>query len=87
MALEDEIKAAVASDKAIIGTKEVLKAIKEGRVKKVVMSSNTPESVMKDVSHYQKMAEIDVRTFGGTGKQLGVFCGKPFGISVMAIRK
>ena len=87
MALEDEIKAAVASDKAIMGTKEVLKAMKEGKVKKVVVSSNTPESIVKDVNHYQKMSKLEVGNFGGTGKQLGVFCGKPFGISVMAIKK
>jgi large subunit ribosomal protein L30e len=87
MTIEDEIKAAITADKVIIGTKEVVKAIKNGAVKKVVVASNMPEDVYKDIEHYNKVSKLDVNKFNGTGKQLGVFCGKPFSISVVAIKK
>lgn len=86
MTLEDEIKTAISSDNAIIGTKEVIKAAKTGNVKKVIVSKNVPESTMKDLEHYKKIVGIEVDRFNGTGKQLGITCGKPFGIAVMAIK-
>jgi len=87
MTIEDEIKAAITTKKIIIGTKEVVRAIKTGAVKKVVVASNMPENVSKDIEHYNKVSKLDVNKFNGTGKQLGVFCGKPFSISIVAIKK
>ncbi|MFQ6009676.1 MAG: 50S ribosomal protein L30e [Candidatus Aenigmatarchaeota archaeon] len=86
MAVEDEIKTAIANKKVIIGTKEVVKALKGGNVKKVIIASNVPGNTVRDLEHYQKVSGIEMEKFKGTGKQLGISCGKPFGIAVMAIR-
>jgi ribosomal protein L30E len=86
MALEDEIKSALAHGAVIIGTREVLRAVKAGQVKQVVLASNSPGSLSRDVNHYTKLGGVSVATFNGTGSQLGTFLGKPFGISVLAIK-
>jgi large subunit ribosomal protein L30e len=86
MAIEDEIKSALAKGTVIIGTRRVTKAVKAGEVKAVVLASNAPEEERKDFEHYAKAASVNVKTFNGTGKQLGVFLGKPFPVAALAIR-
>ena len=86
MTVEDEIKTAIANNKAIIGTKEVMKALKGGKIKKIIVAKNIPDSTESDLEHYRKVSGIETERFNGTGKQLGIFCGKPFGIAVMAIK-
>lgn len=86
MAVEDEIKAALAKGETIIGTRSVAKALKAGHAKTVVLASNAPEDVRKDFEHYSKLSGAAVHTFNGTGKQLGVFLGKPFAVAALAIK-
>ena len=85
--VNDQIKDAIANNSAIIGTKRVLKTIRTGDVSSVVIANNCPDNVKKDVMHYSKVAGIEVNEYRGTGKDLGTFCGKPFSISVLAIKK
>ncbi|MBR9682129.1 MAG: 50S ribosomal protein L30e [Candidatus Aenigmarchaeota archaeon] len=85
--VNDQIKDAIASNNAIIGTKRVLKIMKSGEVSSVVIAKNCPEIVKKDVMHYSKVGGIEVNEFNGTGKDLGTFCGKPFSIAILAINK
>jgi len=86
MTIEDEIKAALAKGAIIIGTRGAVKAVKAGEAKAVVLASNAPEAVRKDFEHYAKAAGTNVQKFNGTGKQLGVFLGKPFPVAALAIK-
>ena len=85
--VNEQIKEAIASNNAIIGTRNVLKSIKTGELESVVLASNCPDEVKKDVIHYSKVGGTTVNEFNGTGKDLGTFCGKPFSIAVLAIKK
>ena len=86
MTVEDEIKSALAKGATIIGTRGVAKALKAGEAKTVVIASNIPESARKDFEHYSKISGTAIHKFNGTGKQLGVFLGKPFPVAALAIR-
>ena len=85
MTIEDEIKSALAKNALVIGTRTVVKALKTGSVKSVIIASNMPESVKKDLQHYASTADTPLHNFGGTGKQLGTFLGKPFPVATLAI--
>ena len=85
--VNDQIKEAIASNNAIIGTRRVLKTMRTGEVSSVVIAKNCPDNVKKDVMHYSKVGGIEVNEYNGTGKDLGTFCGKPFSIAVLAIKK
>jgi large subunit ribosomal protein L30e len=85
MTIEDDIKAALAKGALVIGTRSAAKALKAGHAKTVVLASNAPEDVRKDFEHYGKTAKTPVHKFNGTGKQLGVFLGKPFPVAALAI--
>ena len=85
MTIEDEIKSALAKNALIVGTRTVVKTLKTGVAKSVIVATNAPESVKKDLQHYTNISKTPIHNFSGTGKQLGTFLGKPFSVSVLAI--
>jgi large subunit ribosomal protein L30e len=82
----DDLRNAVNEKKIIIGSKQAIKNLKLKNVKQVFMTSNCPDNIKKDIEYYSKLTGIKVENFDGTAKQLGVFCGKPFSIAVLAIK-
>ena len=74
MSLIDDIKKATEAGNLIIGTTQVTKKAKQGKIARILLSSNCPESVKADLSAYS----VDV-------EELGVICKKPFSISVLGI--
>lgn len=84
--LEDEIKSALAQNNILIGTRSVVRALKTSKLKLVIMANNTPERIKSDLQHYAKIANVPVQTFNGTGKEFGIFLGKPFAVTVIAIK-
>ena len=81
----EDLRTALEEKKVVLGSKRTIKYLKLGKVKKIVMSNNAPESVKKDLEHYTKLTGTKLENFDGTSKQLGIFCGKPFSISALAI--
>jgi large subunit ribosomal protein L30e len=84
---EKELKSALKENKVIFGSKKTIKYLKLGNVKLIVIASNCPDDVKKDLEKYTGMSGIELENFDGTAKQLGVFCGKPFSIASLAIVK
>lgn len=83
--MAEDLRTALSEKKVILGSKRTVKYLKLGKTKKIIISSNCPESVKKDIEHYTKLTGIKLENFDGTSKQLGIFCGKPFSISALAI--
>ena len=81
-----EIKDAIANKTAVIGKREVLKALKNGKIKEVILSSNCPDELVKDINHLAQISNTETKKYNGTSKELGVFCGKPFPIAIMGIK-
>jgi len=81
-----ELRTALNNKNLIIGTKRTIKYLKIKNVKLVILANNCPENIKKDIEHYANLSEVKVETFDGTGKQLGIFCGKPFSITALAIK-
>lgn len=82
----DELRNAIKEKSVIIGTKQTIKNLKLKNVKSIVVANNCPENVRKDIEYYSKLTGIKMENFDGTAKQLGILCGKPFSIAVMAIK-
>lgn len=87
MSFLDELKESLNNKKAILGSRKTIKYLKAGKLKTIIIAKNCPENVKKDLEHYSKISKIKVERFDGTGKQLGVFCGKPFPIATIGIVK
>ena len=80
-----EVKKALSENRIIIGSRVVLKKLKLGKLKLIVIASNCPENIKNEIEYYSKLSNTRVEVFDGTGRELGVFCGKPFPIAVIGI--
>lgn len=82
---EAELKTAIESGELVIGSRAVTKVLKLKKPHVVVLASNCPENIRKDINYYSKIGNSKVDDFVGTAKQLGTFCGKSFSISALAV--
>jgi large subunit ribosomal protein L30e len=77
--LNKVFRSVLSTGKVVIGARQTLDAVAEGKAQVVVVSSNcleTTRSGLKDVPkiHYP-----------GNGIELGIACGKPFSITSFAV--
>ncbi|HLC96894.1 MAG TPA: ribosomal L7Ae/L30e/S12e/Gadd45 family protein [Candidatus Nanoarchaeia archaeon] len=77
----DEIKKLLKTDKLIVGTKETLKALRNGTLAKIFTSSNCKTDLSKYSQH------VPVTQLSIPNDELGVLCKKQFSISMIGMRK
>ena len=82
-----EIKKMLKLGNIIIGTERTIKSLKLGRIAKVLVSSNCPAKVEKDISYYVGLSGAELHKLDYPNDELGVICKKPFSISVLALTK
>ena len=83
----EEIKKYVQQKKVIIGTERTIKALKNGKILKVFISSNCKEDTRNDLERYGKISSIEIIKLKFPNDELGTICKKPFLISVMGLKK
>ena len=82
-----EIKKMLKAGNVIIGTEKSMKSLKLGKVDKILVSSNCPESVEKSINYYANLSKAEVHKLDFPNDELSVICRKPFSISVLALLK
>lgn len=82
--LPDEIKN-IKSENIVFGKNNVIKSIKLGKVKSVIISSDAPKSIKEELKKQSEISEIDIQEFEGSNKELGMFCKRPHGILIIAL--
>jgi len=82
-----EIKKMLKSGNLVIGTERTIKNLRLGKVQKVLLSSNCPINVEKDISYYAGLSGAEFHKLDYPNDELGVICKKPFFISVLALLK
>lgn len=82
-----EIKKLMKSGNILIGTEKTIKSLKLGKIQKVLLSSNCPARVEKDISYYAGLGSVEFHKLDYQNDELGVICKKPFSISVLALLK
>ena len=82
-----DIKKLIKAGNVIIGTEKSLKGLKLGRIERIMVSSNCPEKVEKDINYYAGLSGTEVQKLDYPNDELGVICKKPFSISVLAVGK
>lgn len=68
--------------KAVIGTREIIKAAKAGKVKLVVIASNCPQFLVDRVLSSTAGIAIQVKKISGDQADLGTRLGKPFAVAM-----
>jgi len=67
----------------MLGSSRVVKLLKAGKLKSVVLAKNCPTELRGKIE--AGAGTVKVETFPDAGKGLGVFCGKPFPIAAIGI--
>jgi len=83
--VDKEVRQAVDTGKVVLGADKSIKAVKLGQAKLVILASNCEEAVRADLVRYAGLAGIHVYNYAGDSAALGLACGKPFFVSVMAV--
>jgi len=81
MSLE-ELRKALKEKTITFGTEKTLKLLRNGKVKKVFVSSNCSAPVKDTVKHYAKMNNVEVVQLELPNDEIGLACKKHFSISV-----
>ena len=82
-----EIKKIVKSGNILLGTQRTVKGLRLGKVEKVLVSSNCPARVEKDLNYYAGLSGAEMHKLEYPNDELGIICKKPFSISVLAVVK
>jgi len=83
----NEIKKMLKSGTLVIGTKKSVKSLRLGKVEKIMLSSNCPAKLERDINYYAGLAGAEIHRLEYPNDELGVLCKKPFSISVLAFVK
>lgn len=87
MTIKKKISDAIEAKKLIIGIKNVREALKTGNLNSVIRARNCPESIVRDLEHYGKLSDTEIENTNDDSSRLGEYCGKPFNIIVVGIKK
>jgi large subunit ribosomal protein L30e len=82
-----EIRKLAESGKLVMGTERAIKQLKQGKVKKVFITSNCPGDVRENVKRYARLSKVEVTELEIPNDELGVICKKPFSISIAGVVK
>jgi large subunit ribosomal protein L30e len=83
MDIKKEIRGVAQKGRVLLGQSTTLKAIKNKKAKLIILSASCPaKSQIISASESEK---IPFYQFKGDSIEVGAACGKPFGVSAMAI--
>lgn len=83
MTVED-LKAALKNEKMTIGTKEVIRKLKHGQVKKVFVATTCPEAVRTTVKRYASLNKIEIIEVAVPSSEIALLCKKNYPISILS---
>jgi len=84
--LDQALAIAVKTGKVLFGTNSTMKNVMTGKVRLTIVASNCPDKIRRDLEKYCKLSGIPLIVYPRNNVDLGRVCGKPFSISVLAIR-
>ena len=66
------------SGKYVLGYKQTLKTLRNGKSKLVIIANNTPPLRKSEIEYYAMLAKTGVHHYAGNNNELGTACGKYF---------
>ncbi|MEO2154377.1 MAG: ribosomal L7Ae/L30e/S12e/Gadd45 family protein [Nanoarchaeota archaeon] len=81
--LYEELKLRDKEGKVLFGTEQVLKAIKKGQIKRVILASNCPKEIKDKINYYSKIENFEVIQSEYDREELGKVLGKAFLVAVV----
>ena len=73
------------SGKSTLGYKSVLKTIRNGKAKLILIAGNCPPLRKSEIEYYAMLSKTSVHHYQGNNIDLGTACGKYFRVGVMSV--
>merc|ERR1711997_1135144 len=73
------------SGKYVLGYKQTLKSLRQGKAKLVIIGNNTPPLRKSEIEYYAMLAKTGVHHYAGNNNELGTACGKYFSVCTLSI--
>merc|ERR1711957_817208 len=73
------------SGKYTLGYKTVLKSLRSGKSKLVIISNNCPVLRKAEIEYYAMLSKAGVHHFSGNNVDLGMTCGRYYRVSCLSI--
>ncbi|MBC7130194.1 50S ribosomal protein L30e [Candidatus Bathyarchaeota archaeon] len=86
MDVDKAIATAVRTGKVMFGSNSALQSARTGRAKMIIVASNCPERIRKDIEYYCKLSKVPLLVYKGSSVDLAAVCGKPFLVAALTIR-
>ncbi len=83
--INTRLQLVIKSGKYTLGLKSTLKALRGGKAKLLLISSNCPALRRSELEYYAMLSKADIHHFHGNNIDLGTSCGRFYRVSVMAI--
>lgn len=80
-----ELRKLLTEKKLVIGAERTMKYLKLGKLKQVYASRNCAQQTKDDLVHDSKLAKAEFKLLENSSAELGVFCKKPFPVSVVGV--
>jgi len=87
MDLERLIKEKIKGNEVVLGYKNVIKSLKTSKPELIVLANNMPDDKKKMIELNAKISKVQVEEYLKDNANLGLLCGKPFSVSVLAIKR
>lgn len=86
MAIDDLVKADK-EKRAIFGADRTLKALRNGEVHEIFISSDCPANIVKLIESLTKLSELVLTKLKENSEEFSILVKKPFSIAVASIKK
>ncbi len=79
------LRESLENKQAVLGTRQVLKGLRQKKLNVVYMAANCPASTRKTFIHYAKLVDVPLVELKQTNEELGILAKKPFLISAIGV--
>ncbi len=70
-----------------LGTREIIKAMRAGKVKRVVIAENAPDWIKEELKKVAKETGVKIEKFKGNELRLGIKIGRPFPVACVGFKE
>lgn len=85
--VDKAVASAVKTGKVVVGAREAVRSLKNGKARLVVLTSDSPPQLREDLEYYGKLSNIPVVIYKGNSIDLGVVCGEQFPVASLTVKE
>ncbi|ELW72946.1 60S ribosomal protein L30 [Tupaia chinensis] len=83
--INSRLQLVMKSGKYVLGYKQILKMVRRGKAKLVILANHCPALRKSEIEYYAMLVKTGVHHYNGNNIELGTACGKYYRVCTLAI--